>query len=119
MRIGANQSPPIETDIGGWDKLGLEHVRVEETGVLAYRSGRSTVLVYESQYAGTDKATAATWAVGDDVADVVQALKAKGIRFEHYDFPGTTRDGDVHVTGEIKAAWFKDPDGNILAIVSG
>jgi hypothetical protein len=45
-------------------------------------------------------------------------LKGKGVRFEHYDFPNTKRDGDVHVFGELKAAWFKDPDGNILSIVS-
>ena len=50
---------------------------------------------------------------------VVQALKAKGVTFEHYDMPGMTREGDVHVGGNMKAAWFKDPDGNILALVSG
>ena len=33
--------------------------------------------------------------------------------------PGTTLKGDVHVTGDHKAAWFKDPDGNIIGIVSG
>lgn len=43
---------------------------------------------------------------------------ARGIRFEHYDMPGTTRKGDIHGSGKTKAAWFKDPDGNILALVS-
>lgn len=98
--------------------LGLKPVRTDEPGVLLYTSGSSTVLVYESQYAGTNKATAATWILGDDVEGVVQALKAKGVAFEQYDLPGTTRKGDVHVTGRIKAAWFKDPDGNILGVVS-
>jgi catechol-2,3-dioxygenase len=88
-------------------------------GVLSYRSGNSTVLVYESQYARTNKATAATWAVGEDVEGVVQTLKDRGVAFERYDFPGTTRKGDVHVSGNIKAAWFKDPDGNVLSIVNG
>jgi hypothetical protein len=87
--------------------------------LVAYRSGSSTVLVYESQYAGTNKATAVTWTVGPDVEKVASALKAKGVRFEHYDMPGMKREGDVHVGGGMKVAWFKDPDGNILSIVSG
>ena len=48
---------------------------------------------------------------------MVQALRGKGVVFEHYDLPGATRKGDVHHTGRTKAAWFKDPDGNILALV--
>jgi hypothetical protein len=32
--------------------------------------------------------------------------------------PGITRDGDVHIAGEMKVAWFKDPDGNILNIIN-
>jgi catechol 2,3-dioxygenase-like lactoylglutathione lyase family enzyme len=97
--------------------LGLKPVPTEEAGVQAYKSGKADVLVYESQYAGTNKATAVTWAV-DDVEGAVRDLKAKGIRFEHYDMPGTTRKGDIHGAGKTKAAWFKDPDGNILAVVS-
>jgi catechol-2,3-dioxygenase len=50
---------------------------------------------------------------------IVRALKAKGVAFEHYDLPGMTRKGDVHVAAGMKAAWFKDPDGNILNIVNG
>jgi catechol 2,3-dioxygenase-like lactoylglutathione lyase family enzyme len=98
--------------------LGLKPTPTEEKGVQGYKSGKASVLVYESQYAGTNKATAVTWAV-EDLEGVIRDLKAKGIRFEHYDFPGITRKGDVHGTGKTKAAWFKDPDGNILALVSG
>lgn len=87
--------------------------------VVTYKLGNSSLMVYRSEYAGTNKATAATWPVGDDVEIVVEALKAKGVKFEHYDFPGTTRNGDVHIFGTIKAAWFKDPDGNIHNIVNG
>ena len=97
--------------------LGLKPMPTEETGVQTYKSGNSSVLVYESQYAGTNKATAAPWSV-ENLEGVVRDLKAKGVRFEHYDFPGATRQGDVHGTGKTKAAWFKDPDGNILALVS-
>lgn len=56
--------------------------------------------------------------VGADIEEVVQQLKAKGITFEHYDMPGVTREGDIHVAGDMKVAWFKDPDGNILNIAS-
>ena len=99
--------------------VGLTPIPTEEPGVAGFRSGNSTVLVYESQYAGTNKATAATWVVGDEVDDVVRALKAKGVKFEHYDLPDTTRNGDVHVSGRTRVAWFKDPDGNILSLVNG
>lgn len=54
-----------------------------------------------------------------DVDGLVKDLKAKGVAFEHYDLPGLTRKGDVHVAGTHKNAWFMDPDGNILALVSG
>ncbi|HEV8177738.1 MAG TPA: VOC family protein [Gemmatimonadales bacterium] len=99
------------------DTLGLKPTGSEEPGVLGYKSGKASVLVYESQYAGTNKATAVTWAV-KDLEGFVRDLKARGIRFEHYDMPGTTRKGDIHGSGKTKAAWFKDPDGNILALVS-
>ena len=100
------------------DTLGLKQVPVPEPEVLNYKSGNSTVLVYKSQFAGSNKATSVTWIV-DDVEGTVKDLKAKGVAFEHYDFPGMTRKGDVHIAGKSKAAWFKDPDGNILAVVSG
>ena len=100
------------------DTLGLKSVPVPEPEVLNYKSGNSTVLVYKSQFAGSNKATSVTWIV-DDVEATVKDLKAKGVAFEHYDFPGMTRKGDVHIAGKSKAAWFKDPDGNILAVVSG
>lgn len=101
------------------DKLGLRPLDSRETGVRIYASGKSRLLVYESPYAGTNRATAATWIVGDEVRSLARALKAKGVVFEHYDFPNTRRDGDVHVTGGVEVAWFKDPAGNILSIVSG
>jgi predicted enzyme related to lactoylglutathione lyase len=97
--------------------LGLEPEPTEEPSVLEYKSGNSTILVYESKYAGTNKATAATWMV-DDVDGVVKDLKSKGVAFEHYDMPGMTLEGDVHVGGDRRVAWFKDPDGNILSVVS-
>jgi catechol 2,3-dioxygenase-like lactoylglutathione lyase family enzyme len=99
--------------------LGLKRTATEGSEAIVYGSGKSTVLVYRSRYAGTNKATAATWDVGNDVEAVVQALKAKGVVFEHYDLPDTIRKGDVHVAGKTKVAWLKDPDGNILALGNG
>ena len=96
--------------------LGLAKV-MENEEVLAFKSGASTLFVYRSQYAGTNKATAVTF-VTRDVDDVVQMLKSRGVSFEHYDLPNLTRQGDVHVAGAMKTAWFKDPDGNIFSLVT-
>lgn len=99
------------------ETLGFSPDRADEPGVVTYRSGGSTLLVYESQYAGTNQATSATWVVSD-AEPIVAALREKGVRFEHYDLPGLTRQGDLHVAGSFKGAWFKDPDGNILHLLS-
>lgn len=100
------------------DTLGLKQVGAEGEELIVFKSGSSTINVYRSQYAGTNQATAVTWVVGKDLEDVVRALKTKGVTFEHYDMPGMTREGDVHVAGAMRVAWFKDPDGNILNIVN-
>jgi catechol 2,3-dioxygenase-like lactoylglutathione lyase family enzyme len=100
------------------DTLGLAQVGIEDQEAIVFKSGNSTVIVYRSQYAGTNQATAVTWVVGKELEDVVQQLKAKGVAFEHYDMPGVTLEGDIHVAGDMKVAWFKDPDGNILNIAS-
>ena len=97
------------------DTLGLQEARSEDNEVIVFTSGDSLMNVYRSQFAGTNKATAVTWAVQDVEAEV-RDLKAKGVRFEHYDMPGLKREGDIHVAGSMKVAWFKDPDGNILNI---
>ena len=97
--------------------LGLSPVHEEGGELVVYKSGNSTLNVYRSDYAGTNKATAVTWTV-DDVEDEVRDLKSRGVTFEHYDMPGLTRSGDVHVGDDMKVAWFKDPDGNILNLVN-
>ena len=97
--------------------LGLKVVR-ETPYEVVYESGNHTRLsVYVTENAGTNKATYATWEVGDLGAEI-EDLKAKGVTFEQYDMPGVTRDGEVHTLGDSgeKAAWFKDPDGNILCL---
>lgn len=102
--------------------LGLKLAPGQQKGTLALESGRSKIFVYPSQYAGTNQATAVTWLVGDDIEKIVQELRAKGVVFEHYpDLPDTTIQGDLHVqvSGSLKVAWLKDPDGNVLGLVNG
>jgi catechol 2,3-dioxygenase-like lactoylglutathione lyase family enzyme len=99
------------------DTLGLRRAGPEDDESIVFESGGTTINVYRSSYAGTNKATALTWQV-DDVEDIVRTLNAKGVKFEHYDLPETRREGDVHVAGDFKVAWFKDPDGNILSVVN-
>ena len=98
------------------DTMGLQEDRDGMDGVLQFRSGDAVFVVYPSEYAGTNEATALTWVVGDQLEKVVEALRAKGVTFEHYDLPDTVRKGDIHQSGPIRNAWFKDPDGNIHAL---
>lgn len=98
--------------------LGLTPQESAEEEVLAYQSGTAIVLVYVSQFAGTNQATSCTWSVGDEFDTIMKALKAKGVVFEQYDIPGMTLQGDAHVAGDFKGAWFKDPSGNILHILN-
>ena len=104
------------------DTLGLkpamDQPMDQPSDAILYSSGRSLLLVYRSDYAGTNQATAATWTVGDELGPVIDALRSRGVSFEHYDLPETTREGDVHLMGETRGAWFKDPDGNILSLVN-
>ena len=98
--------------------LGLAPTQ-DLAGAMLYKSGNAVVLVYPSEYAGTNKATAASWAVGDDFDAIVEDLRMKGVAFERYDdLPETTREGDVHMIGEFKSVWLKDPDGNILNLTN-
>jgi len=99
--------------------LGLQKVGEEGDEVIAYRSGKSTINVYRSEFAGTNKATSVTWEVGD-IEETIRDLKASGVAFEHYQMPGLRQEGDIYVAekGDFRTAWFKDPDGNILSVVS-
>jgi len=98
------------------DTLGLE-TKDEWGEGLTMESGDTTINVYRSQFAGTNKATALTFQV-DDAEEEVSELKKKGVFFEHYDLPGLQSRGDLYVgEGGFKTAWFKDHDGNILSLI--
>lgn len=98
--------------------LGLELAEQGgEEGVLVYRTGATRLVVYVSEYAGTNRANAAVWGVGGDLEAIVAALEAKGTAFEHYPDIGRL-DGNIHHAGGMKLVWLKDPDGNILHLNS-
>ncbi|HEY4200533.1 MAG TPA: VOC family protein [Devosiaceae bacterium] len=97
------------------DTLGLD-LASEDSEVLTFKAGQFQLFVYRSQYAGTNQATAVTWAVGNEVDTIVRDIAAKGVTFEHYQMEGLKLEGDLHVGYGMKVAWFKDPDGNILSV---
>src|SRR5882757_5904896 len=77
--------------------LGLKVLDTAGTEAITFSSGATKLIVYRSEYAGTNKATALNWNVGtgpDKIEKIVAALRDKGVVFEHYDFPGVTRQGD-------------------------
>jgi catechol 2,3-dioxygenase-like lactoylglutathione lyase family enzyme len=100
------------------DKLGLVPGREQGSEAVLYKTGSRSLLVYRSQFAGTNRATSVTWSAGDRVDELARTLKAKGVPFERYDMPGAKVEGDVHVMDGLRVAWFKDPDGNIHSLVS-
>jgi catechol 2,3-dioxygenase-like lactoylglutathione lyase family enzyme len=96
------------------DLLGLEAEGDGGGEVLALRTGATRLIVYRSEFAGTNRANAAVWSCGEEIDSIVAALAAKGVAFEHYPELGLRIEGDLHLDGAMKAAWLKDPDGNIL-----
>ena len=97
-------------------KLGFK-VKEEVAGGVTYAFGNETAcFLYPTPNAGTSAASQAFWQV-DDVEREVSDLKARGVVFENYDMPGEKSPSGVLTAGGAKAAWFKDSEGNILAII--
>jgi len=97
------------------EKIGLV-AKEEYAGGVIYECGDgSWVFMYPSAGAGTSRASTAFWAVDDVVAEVA-ALRKKGVVFEEYDMPGLKTVNGIATGGGAKTAWFKDTEGNILAI---
>ncbi len=102
--------------------LGLEPAEEDGAGdpapdMVVYRTGGTRLVVYQSEYAGSNLANAVVWDVGDDLDAIVAALEAKGAAFEHYPEIGRL-EGNVHVAGPCRLVWLKDPDGNVLHLNS-
>ena len=95
--------------------LGLGDGAPNPAGVL-YTSGNGQLFVYQAPTAGTNQGTSATWEVSDIKASVASLKDAGVADWEHYDFPGAEHDGEIHLMFGSKAAWFKDPDGNVLSL---
>jgi len=99
------------------DDLGLREVPVAPAGGLTLQAGGATMLFcYESPHAGRALHTLATWDV-DNLEEEMENLEEHGVRFEDYDLPdGPTTDNGIASMDEVKSAWFKDPDGNVLCL---
>jgi catechol 2,3-dioxygenase-like lactoylglutathione lyase family enzyme len=100
------------------DMLGLELNDKGMEGVLVYKTGATYLVVYPSEFAGTNKANAVEWDCGPDIDAIVADLRAKGVTFERYEMEGASYNDGVHDANGFKMAWFKDPDGNILHLNS-
>jgi catechol 2,3-dioxygenase-like lactoylglutathione lyase family enzyme len=96
------------------DTLGLE-IMIDDPGGIVYRSGDSFLTLYPTEFAGTAQHTLGGFVVRDVDASV-EELRGKGVTFEEYDMPGLKTENGIADIGGMKAAWFKDPEGNILSI---
>lgn len=97
-------------------KLGFVPKEEIDGGVTYAFGGQTACFLYPTPNAGTSRASQAFWAV-DDVDREIDELKARGVVFEDYDLPGEKSPSGAITAGGAKAAWFKDSEGNILALV--
>ena len=87
----------------------------EYAGGVIYECGGAEVFLYPTSNAGTSRASQAFWQVHDVEAEVAE-LKTRGVKFEEYDMPGMSMKNSIATAGGAKTAWFKDTEGNILAV---
>ncbi len=97
------------------EKLGFKPAETAPTGEVIYKSGGSSFLLYESQFAGTAKSTAITFQT-DNLESDMRDLRNKGVKFEDYDMGDLKTVNGIATMGDIKGAWFKDTEGNIIAL---
>lgn len=103
------------------ETLGLELQErrddLPENREAEFKAGQGTLLLYESVGAGKSRHTVAGFRV-DDVDEAVARLREQGVEFEEYDLPQMKTEGGIAAVGDVRAAWCRDPDGNLLAIES-
>lgn len=97
-------------------KLGFKAGRELAGGVAYEFAGATACFLYGTNNAGTSQASQAFWEV-EDIEREVAELKGRGVRFEDYDMPGEKSPSGVITSGGAKAAWFKDSEGNIMAVI--
>ena len=96
-------------------KLGFEP-RSETAGGVIYEFAAGTAcFLYPTPNAGTSLASQAFWQV-TNIEGLVAELKSRGVAFERYDMPEVDENG-IATGGGAKAAWFKDTEGNIMALI--
>jgi predicted enzyme related to lactoylglutathione lyase len=98
------------------EKLGFKPRQQTPGGVIYEFADHTACFLYPTPNAGTSKASQAYWQV-DDVEREVNELKSRGVMFENYDVPGMKTENSIATAGGAKAAWFKDTEGNILAVI--
>jgi predicted enzyme related to lactoylglutathione lyase len=96
--------------------LGFAPGRALAGGVVYEFARGTSCFMYPTPHAGTSQASQAFWSVKDVDREIAE-LKARGVVFENYDMPGERSPGGAIIAGGAMAAWFKDSEGNILAIV--
>ncbi|WP_066803053.1 VOC family protein [Sphingomonas asaccharolytica] len=100
------------------DILGLPLIADHGNGFV-FGTGETKLNIYRSDFAGTNRADAVVWAVGDDIEAIAAALRAKSVTLEEYPEGFDKVVEGVHVSGQLSVIWFRDPDGNILHVTSG
>ena len=97
------------------DRLGLEPLGLRPDGKFIYRVGGTTLALFPKPDGTKAEHTALSFRV-ERIEPVVASLKARGVKFADYDMPGLKTVEHVCVLGSEKAAWFEDPEGNILCL---
>jgi catechol 2,3-dioxygenase-like lactoylglutathione lyase family enzyme len=97
------------------EKLGLRPTREFEGALFYEGEGSSGFLLFPSGGRPSGQHTQMAWFVKDIFASVAK-LKSRGVRFEEYDFPGLKTNHGIADLGYEKAAWFRDSEGNLLAL---
>jgi catechol 2,3-dioxygenase-like lactoylglutathione lyase family enzyme len=98
------------------EQLGFLPVRPEAHGVTYEFAGQTACFLYTTPNAGTSKASQAFWLVTDVDREIAE-LKSRGVVFEDYPMEGTRSPSGAITAGGAKSAWFKDTEGNILALI--
>ena len=98
------------------DTLGLDFTGTNGEGSATYAlEGGATLMLLPRPDSRPSESTAMSFEV-DDVGAEIGELEERGVVFEDYDQPELTTVDHVAVMGTEKAAWFKDPDGNVLCL---
>jgi catechol 2,3-dioxygenase-like lactoylglutathione lyase family enzyme len=97
------------------EQLGLEAVGAKPDGKYVYRCGGTELALFPKPGGTKAEHTAVSFQV-KDIAAAIRALEANGVVFADYDLPDFKTVDHVAVLGSEKAAWFQDPEGNILCL---